>query len=362
MKKRFISFVLALIMVVSIAPPLAFAADTTDELETTSVIDKIINLVASVERAKESWGFGEVDFSNLYIGNPVFAYEYVDDSLEENSKLYPISEEGQLLFWAVVADDMVTISTDLIEQISGKIALDEPFSIIYDRYGCYAYTENSCEVLSAYEDDFEIETRSILTPKVIENNEEIVLTSLVSSALLEYEPVVMPYEPIYYYTLNVPVVNQLPNDKICWAACIASIVHQLKGTQVSAVDIAKQYYGYDYNDSANGDDVQKLLRENYNIDYFSYRAMPTDYVIYRNLLDNYPIYSRWKRVDGKTPGHACVLYGIDTYTAGGTVFLMDPFGGYFVTAEAANNSYYYHSVSYGTLFYMWAVVYHGTYF
>lgn len=90
--------------------------------------------------------------------------------------------------------------------------------------------------------------------------------------------------------------------------------------------------------------------------------MPTDYVIYRNLLDNYPIYSRWKRVDGKTPGHACVLYGIDTYTAGGTVFLMDPFGGYFVTAEAANNSYYYHSVSYGTLFYMWAVVYHGTYF
>lgn len=360
MKKRIISFVLALIMVVSIAPPLAFAADNTDELETTSVIDKIIILVASVERAKESWGFGEVDFSNLYIGNPVFAYEYVDDSLEENSKLYPISADGKLLFWAVVADDMVTISTGLVEQISIQIGLEEAFCVIYDKYGCYAYTGNSCILLSAYGDEDVFEARSIFSPKVVYSTKEIMFTSLADKRQLDYKSGIMPSSPNYYYSINIPAVDQYSDDNICWAACAACIVNYLTGTQLTAKDVAMRYYGYDYNKTANSYEVEVMLKKYYDIDYLSYRVVISDYVIYRNLLDHYPIYISWERVDGKKPGHACVLYGIDTYS--GTISIMNPKGAYFQTAEAADGTYVFRSITSGTLFRMYGVVYHGTYY
>ena len=109
MKKRIISILLVFLTAISCIYQNASAYDLDETKE--SILDsyyneeiptdRIISALSSIERSKEAWGLADIDFENIYIGSPVYTYVYSDGSFTENSKIYPISNDDQLILLAV---------------------------------------------------------------------------------------------------------------------------------------------------------------------------------------------------------------------------------------------------------------------
>ena len=82
MKKRIIATLLVLFTIISCVYPNASAYDLDETTESTSdsyyneeiPTDRIISALSSIERSKEVWGLADIDFENIYIGNPVYTY------------------------------------------------------------------------------------------------------------------------------------------------------------------------------------------------------------------------------------------------------------------------------------------------
>ena len=80
MKKRIIATLLVLFTIISCIYQNASAYDLDETTESTSdsyyneeiPTDRIISALSSIERSKEVWGLADIDFENIYIGNPVY--------------------------------------------------------------------------------------------------------------------------------------------------------------------------------------------------------------------------------------------------------------------------------------------------
>ena len=61
----------------------------------------LIDSLREIEFQKSVWELSEINFSDLCIGEPVYAYDYINDSLQFSRKLYPITVNDQLVLWAI---------------------------------------------------------------------------------------------------------------------------------------------------------------------------------------------------------------------------------------------------------------------
>lgn len=334
--KRIITMLLTLAMLVSIGVTPAFAVNE----EVSEAMDEISSLLASIEQSKDAWDLSEVDFSNLRVGNPIYSYIYSDDSFQANDRIYPISEDGQLLLLAVDHDGTISITTQFVKEITAAIGPNEPFSIVYDRIGCYACTDSS-SILLTENTDGEIDSRSVLPHNNTSFSENLPLVALSDDYLAPHKEAAPYAMEDYNYSLSVPFVNQLPNQYICWAACVASIVNFTTGNRLTAQDVVRKLYGNDYNQTLTVKEIPALLNS-YGLNYQPRIVFPSDYRIYINLLEGYPLYSDWYRTDGISGGHACVIFGIDSQY--GRLSLMDPWGGIRATASFDGYDYNYYCV------------------
>lgn len=352
---RIVSAFLVFLMTISCICPGASAYDLNktkepaldacynDEIPT----DQIVNALSSIERSKDAWGLMDIDFEKIYIGDPVYTYVYSDNSFVQSSKLYPLSYDSQLILLAVECNGMITITTELVDTLNNAVNFEDSFAIIYDSNGGYICTDDTCIQITGYDTNDEIEKSSTLSEYNGEFSDEIIYTKLIDKYPLPYATSHIPYAADYNYSCNVSEVNQLPDEHICWAACIACIVNYRKGTHFSAQDIAKQYYGLDYNYTLKNKDVISVF-DTYGITYIADLFYVTDYQIFNNLRLGYPLYSAWTN-DGpvnkraKSTGHACVIFGIDTYS--GYISIMDPWGGHFYLAEYNGHTYWFNCSS-----------------
>lgn len=325
--------------------------DKTEEIP----INEIISTLSSVERSKDVWGLTELNFENLCIGNPIYTYVYSSGSFTENAKIYPISNDNQLILLAVDYNGMITITTQLVETLKNIVDFDDPFTIIYDSYGCYILTDDSRTQVVEYDVDHESADLSSLPDNNLYLRNEIKLTKLADCQPLPYDATpIAQYtnEPYYYSSCAVPAVNQLPDRSICWAACVASIVNYRTGTNLTAKDVAIRVHGANYNQGYKAEYIAGLL-STYGVSYQAQRFYPTDYQIFINLDYNYPLYGRWIQPDGK-PQHACLICGIDSRNK--RLTLMDPMGGVFSIASFHGDDYYYHCIETNYDYYLGAVL------
>lgn len=311
-----------------------------------------ISMLSDIEASKEAWGFSDVDFESLNVGAPVHSYIYANDSLEETAKLYPIISDNELLLWVVEHDGSYSLTTELVDEVSNNVDFNEPFSLIYDRYGCYAYAEGSYVMLADYEED---ETRSVIA--LDEAADGVTMTQLADNASLEYTSV-STYAN-YVYSLSVPFTSQ-DKSLLCWAACVASIVKHRIGVSYTSTVIAQKYFGpVDYNKGKSPAKIYYILPE-YGVNGYCFPVYPSDDSIYKSLNSNYPVYSSWDPTGTELPRHACVIFGINTNTS--SLSIMDPDGGVRRTTTYSNkypsypHSFYY--ARFGVTFYLVLGLYH----
>ena len=288
--------------------------------------EKIVSALQNIEQIKQDIGLSDVDFEELSIAEPVCTYVYTADGFIPNNVLYPLKENGALVAWAVPLEDGQTttfqITALLVDEVNAVLTENTAFALIYDYANCYLYDGNAYHLLK--QKSLGVEGRSVLQPEANPLPDgHIQLTEISTSTDLAYTPPAMTRVQTYY-SCPVSFVSQMTvsNSQICWAASIACIVNYKKGTNHTAIDVAKKHYGEtNFNRSLPFGDEVGILRWDYYLLLYSYKAQaPSGGVISRNIRADYPIFGTFRVSNGN--GHACVISGVDIIK--GTITVMDP--------------------------------------
>ncbi len=292
-----------------------------------------------MELQKEHLDLNDTDFSQLQVGEPVQTYIYTDNMFEVSHVMYPILDGDKLIFWAIKNGHKFQLSTGLVDEVNDAIGCDDAFAIIYDKVGCYLYTNNTFTLLkvSANENDL----RSVLTSTTAVDV-QLETVSLSKNADLTYSPV-MTRDPIYY-ACNVSYVSQNAPSNMCWAATIACIVNYCNDMSYTAVDVAQAYYeSTNYNVYNNGisTSAAAVCLNSYGLNYTYAPTAPSTSDMLNNIRMGYPLYTSWDiMANGANTGrqHAACIYAVNY--ASGYAYVMDPENG-FVCASAGTDGYSY---------------------
>lgn len=242
------------------------------------------------------------------------------------------------------------ISTAYIDEITKLVNNLTSFALVYDRNCCYLYT--GTEIYNIGETPLKVSDRSILySIDEISNNGVVELnsisntfsftapqTNMLSTAIISpFNNAALSSNSIYV-GCDVDFVSQNPPSNMCWAASIACIVNHLKGTEYTAVQVAKRYYGNtNYNLTLPLVQIDDILNGTYGLSYTYKDQIPSTGAIMKNLNNNYPICATFQFSSGY---HVVVIHGINWL--GGYIYIMDPEYG-FCSGTSTTTGYKYTS-------------------
>lgn len=319
--RKMLSLILALIMVFTIQLPV-FATDRINEKE-SEMLEKVVDLLVGVEENKDTFGMGNVNFTNLYLGNQIPAYIMGENIQAAEVKYYPIIE-GELIVAIICAmeDDSgeitVQIGKDFADQLTAFIADNSAVAVLFSENQTVLISPDKANVVNVNEPIMAIDDGSIDVSS-IKNKIEYAQISVM-------QPIVMyPMMRQARATsiLDVPYIRQ--NGPYCWAATLISIGQFYTGSNNgwSAPALAIDYLGTSHKDDGVGIAyVPALFRNYFNLDTKNYYS-----TISYNDFKNYiyartPLYASCKNQDWD--GHAVVLCGFsDSTTSIGTLYYMD---------------------------------------
>lgn len=306
------------------------------------ITNKIVHALQGTEAIKDKIGLSNVDFSDLYIGDPIPTYNYVDGSLVKSRFYYPLFSYNRLIAFAVEigsGDELhFQISTDLVNNIvSQNIPQTTKIALFFDAVSAYLWGNSELYRLYIYPIEVtERDTFSTTTNFTI----HIATQQLAPKEKLSYFSTSGTTSRIqtYYTCSNINRVSQLPHDSICWAASIACVVNARTGTSLSAVDVAQAYYGNDFNHGLPSYLKAFILNSYYDMDYVFNSVLPNDSNLLTNIKNDYPIIGTFNYKNTDTY-HACVLYAINI--TGGYYYVMDPWSGFHTMTYSSADGYHY---------------------
>lgn len=258
----------------------------------------------------------------------------VTDTLSENEFRQLYSQMD--LFYS--DESILGIEQQAFEELSKEVTasglFEEEIALLYDKEDAYIITKETSRVLYNY--GYSIETRDVFVEDNNYARNDVVYTKLSKVACLNYHPNMARASSAY---LSVPMVYQGEGTDICWAASMACIGNYLTSSNYTAEDVARAYYGNeDWNRGATTSQAVAALYQVYNVEYEKRENVPSDTVLYSNLLEGYPIYAYW---DANGLKHATVIRGIVT---GSYIQIMNPASS-FMVAYKSGDTYTYVGVN-----------------
>lgn len=300
----------------------------------------IFKALHNIESCKMELGLGNIDLEMVTIGERIHSYIYINKSFEEHYSFYPLIYNHSLIALAILVDEdenIYQITTSLVDEINSAVEKDESFALLYDSDSCYMYgEEKGLRLLDNFE--MEIPERdSLKNKKNISDFSKIELSNMDLETGKGFSSIFRAKTQTYYgtqayYKCDVKYVSQ-SKFNICWAASIACIVNYLKGTNLTALEVA-QSNGINLNNGLSAEGQEAILRK-YGVAYTYANRFPSNSVILRNIKAGYPIKAGFQS-NGNY--HAVVVYGVNL--PAGYISLMDPQIGY-ETAVQYSNGYKY---------------------
>ncbi len=327
--KKIVSIITMLCLTFMIsAPALAVSSDSPS----TNVISSISEALEVVEYDKSLWGFETVDFSNIYIGDAIYTYNYVDSAFEESNIIYPIFSDDNLIALSISHDgayqQIVTALVDEINYIN-----PEQLALVYDAENCYLYDGIDFHQI-AQSQEIASDRDILLVDSIMLDTDDIALSDLVPVVNLDYTTPLDRAQT--YFSCAVDYVSQPLNSDLCWAACIACISNYVRGTPFTATMIADETCGEGYLGAVSPDVLPRMMYNEYSLNYSLEYSVPSDLVILKNIQKDYPVLALLNGNSSKK--HMCVVYGINLVS--GYITIMDPIFG-FTTVYTKNNKYTY---------------------
>ena len=328
---RIITLILTVVTIVTNTMiPVAANAEFTEK-EENGFSEKdyvaIIESLCAIAIDKEDYGFEDIDFYKLYLGNAFPVYEYENGNLNEVTfKFYPLYIQNELV--AVAIANRVD-GEQCSAQISRRIAFDinqagaeinDEVCCVYDAEGLKLLCNGKFNLLSKTIDNHFCEILSpndiVLTGKTAKLASDRVALS--TDLMIEYTSL----QAQNYYAVTVTSVSQnYPTyQHLCWAASVACIGNKIKSKSKTAYNVACAYRPGNPDQAGYTSDAVSALSSIYGVSYYGYSARPSDTRILTNITDGYPIYGQFT---GGYISHAVVIYGISV--TGGYISIMDPF-------------------------------------
>ena len=345
MTKRIIGLCLLFAMIVSTAFS-AFAVDVSDlsTADTTVTFEteaaEITQLVLqAIEPEKELYnGLEDVDFSELYLGEEIPAYNLTGSGPVEvtNISYFPIMYDDE---WVATSKIFYNTAGKMIAQVSTAYAVayaqeENPgtqVALIFDDQSAYLYTNSGL---------IEAAVNSYSTPERVSVEEyEGVLAAPVTTSLQAQSTLSVSVtsaaqsrnlNPRSFETqefLMVPKIKQTAGTAQCWAACIASI-RSYYGTATTINNV------YDFSGAtkyvAKNIHFAKAVLEDYGFSVTPYLLNGLNFYQLRIeiAINGNPVYGACTIDENTNQGHAIVLRGFMCYTnvtsVLGTISYMDP--------------------------------------
>lgn len=297
--------------------------------------DQLVSQLDFLSRDIENSKLSDIDFRELYIGNPISVYEYLDSGLQEAYfSLLPIFYSGKLVFMATLVHDengnRVQLSDCFIDKLTRYCDTAAEIAIIYDAQKCYLVMRESISELYTF--NYEVSQRSLLPTQDVFSlldEKKIVFSELKALHKIKYTPSYILRSTAF---VNVQWVSQNPPSNICWAASVACIGNFLTSYSYTALDIAKYVYGpTSWNQGASNSVALDALFNKYGVSYSHYASYiaPSDSRLFNNINGGYPVFGRWSWTSGY---HANVIKGVST---GSQVLVMDPEYGFDVASKSS---------------------------
>lgn len=320
MKKTFTTKVLSMVLMVAVIASImapAFASESPQKILTDSQMEQLSSALEDVAPLRETMGLKDVDFTNLYLGSPIPAYEYIENGLTVmNISYYPLFSAGELVAFAMcdeLSGSFNTI-TALVPETKELISANSSQAFVYDRDSCYLLIDGEYHHLV----DSEMITESRNDVDKCTPTDDVPCSDSNATQAVPFSDV-MPLAVTA--TCNVSYVTQNGATNYCWAATVACIGNYLTGKSKNAIEIAQSYWGTNYNKSLDPDKAMDVLKSQYNKSYTYKANVPTDSTIYNNLVAGYPLYGRMINPN-TAQTHAVTIYSYSM--TGGYIAIMDP--------------------------------------
>jgi len=334
MKKRIVSFVLALMMCFSLSMT-AFAAEANQLTDQEFIASKISELIPAFLTATE-FGVTEENYENLYVGNPITAYTYTNGENTGSYLQYPIIFENlhvkEIIGLARVIEHengerTIDYGVNCAPQIQDYLETSEntSFALLYSENGVSIATASSQTMVKVYE------TTSLARMNAISLEEvDYALTDLEAIEKIEVPTATFATRAVEHNSLNIEHISQ--GGTTCWAACVACIMNYYYGTDFDSLDVLLQASDAGIiTTGSSGLTISetKLVFESYTNEYgISCTKKPT-YFSYSTLKsyinDDTLFWARGSKTTGSGAGHAIVPYGY-YYSGSGSKYMyyMEP--------------------------------------
>jgi len=332
------------------------------ELNTSKTINQSVTnteesyIIQLLEEVKVPFGLDYVDFAQVYVGEPIDTYEYVDTGVNNVGSLYPIIYDQAIIAVAQnVGDENWQIDSGiLVNELNEQ--LGKAGAVIYDNDTAYFYDGSILETM--YECQIHYESRESLnedaTPLLsaanalkyqLSNVLEVELTSLQYVSTSRTSVNRAPRESTYI-GLDVELVTQSENQ-ICWAASMACMADYVANRSYTDVEIAQLVTGEEELEGYN------VMKEFYELSpYFDdvglwqYSLNCTEKFTYEDVLANInryrPLMARFLVTPNNSQvnpwSHAVVVYG--ALSSVENIMIMDP-AGYMTLIDRTGNDYTY---------------------
>lgn len=332
--KKVICLVLAIVLCMSCFTFSVFATEG-EEVEFG-----IAEALHSAEINKEQIGLSSVNFEQLTTSDHIYAYDFTNIGCVYNSEFIPVKYEGELVGWVIKAagdgDCLYQFSTAFVDEVNELLLGLDEFAFIYDAQSSYLYDGEDLiklrDIGITVESRAEVKEESLL-------DATIVLNAIDADYDLDYTSVMSNARTPVYYGCNVSFVSQNPPSNICWAASAACIANYLRGTNYTAVSVARGWFGNNYNQLlalGHQDDVLAQC----GVSYTYKNQVPSDGVIFNNIYNGYPVQATFRWTSGSETGyHDVVIYGINSIA--GYLYVMDPEFGFSSTTYTASIGHRY---------------------
>lgn len=288
--------------------------------------NKIIDALQTIEFAKDKMGLTNVNFEDIEISEkPINSYVYANNCFEKRYEFFPLFSDDELIAFAIKkgtgSDSTYQITTELVSKIADKYIVDSQVALLYDDDSCFLYNGNELILLTNFI-EHNSERNDIATNKGNIDFSTVQTNNIGQIRQIGYVNQSSSRIPIYY-ECDVEYVPQAPYENICWAASISSIVGYLLNTEPDDAEfVARFHYGDDFNRRLPRQDAVVVLGY-YDVHYSFCNTVPSGSVIYRNIINGYPLYTSFV---SSSSSHAVVLYGI--HVTSSIYYIMDPLFGF----------------------------------
>lgn len=187
--KHYLSLFIGLVLYFAISLPV-FAIDENIAVDNSEQTQSIVDILEFIEPDKDKYGMSSVDFTNLYVGEPMEVYNYTTEGFVPIDLFLPILYDGKLA--AVLSDlrgsGIFSIQNTLVEPIASNVNINDEFALVFDKQNCYLFDGSNWILLKTY--SYPNDNNAILDTNNARNVSVIEMNTLGNATPLEYNSVV----------------------------------------------------------------------------------------------------------------------------------------------------------------------------